>query len=88
MKLVLKYYPNKINGKNHIFKKEEDATALCGMSGYPSSWAFDPKEIEKRSICKNCSSLRSGDHPFLSSQKCHCLGISHVNTCRYWVLPL
>ena len=62
---VLKYYPNKINGKNHIFKKEEDVTALCGMSGFDTTWASDPEEINKRSVCKNCSSLKSGDHPFL-----------------------
>jgi hypothetical protein len=65
MKLVLKYYPNKINGKNHIFKQEKDVTALCGMSGYPSSWAAIPEEVAKRSVCKNCSSLRSVDHPFM-----------------------
>lgn len=69
MKLILKYYPHKINGKNHIFKKEEDVTALCGVSGYPSSWEVKPEELKIRSTCKNCSSLRSGDHPFLATKE-------------------
>lgn len=66
---TLKYYPNKINGRVHIFKKEEDVTALCGMSGFDTSWATDSEEIEKRSICRNCSSLKSGDHPFLPQRE-------------------
>ena len=66
---VFKYYLNKRATRNHIFKKEEDITALCGMSGFDTSWGSDPEELKKRSTCGNCSSLRSGDHPFLQQRE-------------------
>lgn len=67
--MIVKYYPNKINGKNHIFKKEEDVTALCGMSGFNSSWGNDPEEIKLRRTCRNCKPLHDGDHPFTGVRK-------------------
>jgi hypothetical protein len=69
MKIILKYYLNKIPTRNHIFKKEEDETALCGMSGFDTSWGTDPEELKRRSTCGNCYSLRSGDHPFLPQKE-------------------
>ncbi len=66
---VLKYYPNKMGGKNHIFRNKEDVTALCGLSGFDTSWASDPEEIKKRNICRNCEPVFQGDHVFMKQSE-------------------
>jgi hypothetical protein len=66
---ILKYYLNKPPTRNHIFKKEEAVTALCGLSGFDTSWGADPEELKKRNTCCNCAALKSGDHPFLATKE-------------------